>query len=108
MAKTNDGISIKGAGTKGSYHVDEDTKDMSVDHLKDTFNFNLKHAEDHLEKAREVCHKLVAAGQDDEVDVSKTLLDLFAYFEKAEGSDNAAKMPMDKLRNKLKDASEEY
>lgn len=92
------GISIEGIGTKGPYHVDEATKEMSVSHHQDTVEYNLRHAEDHLKAAMDACKKLHEAGEKVPT-VPKTLLSVFDYFEKKE---NAASMPMDKLRDKIK------
>jgi hypothetical protein len=74
-------VGIGGIGTKGSYHLDSGDKEMSLKHRHDTIEYNLKHAEDHLQKAREAREQLEKAGQPSRPP-SKALLDLFDYFEK--------------------------
>jgi hypothetical protein len=95
-------IGIEGIGTTGSYQVDDKTKATSLQHHKDTYDYNIRHAEDHLKAAREVCQKLEAAGKAGEVETPKSLLDLFKYFEDTKNDENAANMPMDKLKDKIK------
>lgn len=102
-------IGIEGAGSNGSYEVDDATKKMSIQHHIDTFNYNIRHAEDHLKAAEKACHALEAAGKAGEVDTPKSILDLFEYFEDTkddENKSNAASMPLDKLKKKVKEASE--
>lgn len=102
----SDGIGRDGIGSKGSYYVNQETKDMSLEHHIDTFNYNLQHAEDHLKEAEKACHLLEKAGKAGEVVVPKSLLDLFKYFEDTKDDENTAEMSMDKLKDKVKKASE--
>jgi len=108
------GVSIKGYADEGSYQLDDGTKAMSLEHAKDSYEYNLRHAEEHLEKAKEICHKLIKMGKAGEVETPKSLLDLFKYFEETKDlesdgkSENAATMPLDKLKKKVQNKSEEY
>ena len=105
------GVSIKGYADEGSYHLDDGTKAMSLEHAKDSYEYNLRHAEEHLDKAKEICHKLIKMGKAGEVETPKSLLDLFAYFVETkdlENKDNAASMPIDKLKEKVQKQSKEY
>ena len=92
-------VGIGGIGTKGSYHLDKGDKTMSLKHRHDTIEYNLKHAEDHLQKAREACEQLEKAGEESRPP-SKALLDLFDYFEKED-------TPVEKADKKLKKHIEE-
>ena len=92
------GIGLKGIGTKGSYHVDDATKELSINHHHDTVEYNLRHAEDHLKAAKDAAKQLYEVGEN--CSVPKSILDLFHFFEQKD--ENAATMPIDKLREKLK------
>lgn len=90
-------VGIGGIGTKGSYHLDSKDKEMSLNHRQETIEYNLKHAEDHLTKAKEACEQLEKAGETPR-SPSKALLDLFDYFEET-SQDKADK----KLKNHIKE-----
>lgn len=92
------GVNLENTG-KGPYHLDKSTQDMSLQHAKDSLEYNLKHAEEHLKQARENCEKLDKHGNKTPPPVSKELLDLFEYFEDAIGYEDS---PQDKDA-KLKD-----
>ena len=91
------GMGIEGIGTKGSYHVDDATKDLSISHHKDTVEYNLHHAEDHLKAAQAAAKQLDDIGE--KYSVPKALIDLFHFFDSRD--DNAATMPLHKLRIKI-------
>lgn len=94
------GVSLKSSGDKGPYKVDKSTKEMSLTHAKDTLEYNLRHAEDHLTKAREVCDQLEKMGNTTPPPVSKQMLDHMDYFEKAVEPDLKEKQK--RANNKLK------
>lgn len=85
------GISLSGKGTPGDYHLDKASMKLSLSHSKDSLEYNLRHAEEHLQKARENCEALEKSGERSQPPVSKELLSLFDYFEKAIGHDEAEK-----------------
>lgn len=91
---------IQGVGTEGSYHLDKEDTQMSITHLKDTLEYNLKHAEDHLTKAKEACERLDKAGE--HVDIPKSLLDITSYFEEKQGYHSAEDHADMKLKNHIK------
>jgi hypothetical protein len=72
---------VKGVGTEGSFHLTDADKDMSVSHLKDTLEYNLRHAEEHLHEAKKACARLIDVGV--AFDVPRSLVDLLDYFEKS-------------------------
>src|ERR1041384_6232515 len=90
---------IGGIGTKGSLHLDAQDKEMSLIHRNDTIEYNLRHAEDHLQKAKEACEQLAKAGKE-AVKAPKSLLDLFDYFENED-------TPQQKADKKLKNIVKE-
>lgn len=96
------GISLDGAGEKGPYQVDKGTKDMSIMHRKDTLEYNLRHAEEHLGKAREACEQLEKAGHDEPPPVSKQMLSHMDYFEEAVGHHEDLKNKVKRADKKLK------
>ena len=77
----NKGVSLDGLGTKGPYHLDKGSKELSIKHMNDTLEYNLRHAEEHLQKAKESCEKLDKAGVKHVLPISKQMLDLFNYFQ---------------------------
>lgn len=83
------GVSIKSTAEKGPYKVDKSTMNLGKTHTKDTLEYNLRHAEDHLQAAREACEKLDKLDPSHKVPVTKSLLDLMDYFEKEVGHDQA-------------------
>lgn len=75
---------IKGFGTEGSYNLDPADATMSVDHLKDTTEYNLRHAEEHLDKAKEAVDRLHKVGED--AHIPKSILDSLHNLENAKNS----------------------
>jgi len=92
------GMGIEGYGTEGSYHVSDDDKNLSQNHLEDSLEFNIHHAEDHLKEAKKACERLHKIGEKPKI--PKSLIDCLRYFEKKD--ENAATMPIERLREKLK------
>src|SRR5258708_25420252 len=95
-------VGIGGVGTKGSYHLDKADKNMSEKQRKDTLEYNLRHAEDHLTKAREACEQLDKDGVTEDPPITKAMLDLFDYFEEAVGHTNELEYRKNKADQKLK------
>jgi hypothetical protein len=89
---------IEGYGSEGSYHLDPSSNELSKDHLQDSLEYNIRHAEDHLKEAQKSCERLHKIGA--EAHIPKSLLDNMRYFEGKR--ENAATMDMPKLREKIK------
>lgn len=72
-------VGIEGMGVKGSYNIAPVDQKMSVEHLKDRLEFNIRHAEDHLKEARLNCERL--HNVDVEPTIPKSLLDELKFFQ---------------------------
>lgn len=92
-------VGVEGVGTEGSYKLQPADKNMSVRHLKDTLEYNLKHAEDHLKRAKEACERLTKAGED--AAIPRSLVDLGEYFEKKGGYEESVDGKRSKADRKL-------
>lgn len=90
---------IKGVGTEGSYNLDKKDQKMSMQHLKDSLEYNMRHAEEHLQKAKEACERLHEAGE--ETNIPKSLLDLNEYFEEKAGYNDKDDVVMEKRLKKV-------
>lgn len=90
---------LDGVGTEGSYKLQKTDTDMSVRHLKDTLEYNIRHAEDHLKRAKEACERLHSAGE--EAAIPRSLVDLGEYFEKKGGYEESVDGKKDKADKKL-------
>ncbi len=74
---------IEGAGSEGSFNLGKDDLTMSISHLKDRLEYNLRHAEEHMVKAKEACERLSKAGVTPAI--PRSLVDLGEYFEQKGG-----------------------
>lgn len=91
---------IDGAATPGSFMVDDATKSMSARHMKDTLEYNLRHAEDHLKKAKEACESLTKQGV--KANIPRSLVDLGDYFEQKGGYQESVDSKVSKVANKIR------
>lgn len=71
-------VGIEGMGVKGSYNIAKVDQDMSVEHLKDRLEFNLRHAEDHLKEAKLNCERLHNVNE--EPTIPKSIIDSLRFF----------------------------
>lgn len=89
-------VGVDGVGSKGSFKLPVSDEKMSIRHLQDTMEYNLKHAEEHLKAAKESCERLCTAKVPHKI--PRSLVDLGEYFERKGGYEQS----VDKLKQHIK------
>ncbi len=97
MNNDNKTTGVGGVGSEGSFHLAKEDKVLSVSHLRDRMEYNLRHAEEHLVKAKEAGERLHSVGIG--FDFPRAISDLVDSLENTQSDHTKAEL---KLKNYIR------